>query len=153
MMSYQQLLEEEKNLGEAEWDQITAVEFGEHLKKKATEKNLAVAIAIFFNSQRVYHVGLPGSAQLNDEWVMRKVHTVEMTHHSSLALRVKADALGLQEEEFGFASGHLAICGGGFPLFTKGEFVGIAIVSGLPHEEDHLLITETLSEYRNEKKW
>jgi uncharacterized protein (UPF0303 family) len=151
--SYDELVQEERKLAEAPWDQVNTVALGETLRRIAEDQNLSVAIAVFFKSQRIYQVGLPGTAVLNDEWIMRKVHSVEMTKHSSLALRAKADALGIQEEEFGFNSGHLAICGGGYPLLTNGELVGIAITSGLPHEADHNLIIEALTEFRKEITW
>ena len=153
MKTYDELLLEEKSLAEGPWDQISTVALGEHLRKVAEAQNLSVAIAIFFKGQRIYQIGLPGTASLNDEWIMRKVHSVEMTKHSSLALRAKVDALGIQEDDFGFNTGHLAICGGGFPLHTKGELVGIAITSGLPHEDDHNLIIEALTEFRKEMSW
>ncbi|HIY63375.1 MAG TPA: hypothetical protein H9730_07910 [Candidatus Mediterraneibacter stercoripullorum] len=34
-------------------------------------------------------------------------------------------------------------------MFTGDEFRGAAIVSGLPHLEDHRLLTQTVKEYWN----
>jgi len=153
MSTYEEMLADEKVFGEADWDQSTVVGLGEALKKYGLQKQLGIAIAIFFKEQRIYQVGLPGTTSNNDEWIDRKYRTVDMTKHSSLALRIKVDELGLQEEEFGFKSGHLAICGGGYPLYSKGELVGMAIVSGLPHKEDHQVIVDVLAEYRKEMKW
>jgi len=153
MKSYDELLREEKYLSEGPWDQINTVGLGERLRKVAEAQKLSVAIAIFFKGQRIYQIGLPGTALLNDEWIMRKVHSVEMTKHSSLALRAKVTALGIQEEDFGFNAGYFAVCGGGYPLHRKGELVGIAITSGLPHEDDHNLIIEALTEFRKEMTW
>jgi uncharacterized protein (UPF0303 family) len=146
-------MKSEKSLGEALWNQINAVEFGEFMKARGLNQNLKIVIAIFYNGQRMYHVGLPGTELLNDDWVMRKVNTVELTKQSSLSLRVKVDALGVQEDELGFQSGHLAVCGGGYPLYTNGELVGIAVVSGLPHVEDHEFIVKALEEFRDEQSW
>jgi uncharacterized protein (UPF0303 family) len=143
----------ELQLGEGPWDQLNTVAFGEFMKKWGMDRKLAVAIAVFFKNQRMYQVGLPGSEQLNDEWIMRKVNTVELTHASSLALRKKVDALGVQETDLGFHSGHLAVCGGGYPLYTNGALVGIAVVSGLPHEDDHQYIVDALAEFKKEQSW
>jgi uncharacterized protein (UPF0303 family) len=84
---------------------------------------------------------------------MRKANTVQLTHHSSLALRKRVESLEIQEEELGFNSGHLAVCGGGYPLYSNGLLVGMAIVSGLPHEEDHEFIVESLKEFKRGLKW
>ena len=44
------------------------------------------------------------------------------------------------EEQFAF-------CGGGFPLVVNGQFRGAAIVSGLPHLDDHRCLTQAIAEY------
>ncbi len=143
----------EEELAEGHWDQQSTVLFGELMKSHAIEKNLAIAIALFFSGQRIYQVGLPGSSSLNDEWITRKANTVTLTHHSSLSLRRRLEGLGIQEDQLGFNAGHLAVCGGGFPLYTDGLPVGIAIVSGLPHEEDHKFIVESLVAFKKGLRW
>lgn len=146
-------LDTEKRLSEGSWDQQNTVALGEFMKSRALGQNLGVAIALFFNGQRVYQVGLPGSSSLNDEWIARKANTVELTHQSSMALRKRVESLEIQEAELGFNSGHLAVCGGGYPLYSNGFLVGMAIVSGLPQEEDHEFIVESIEEFKRGLKW
>lgn len=143
----------EEQLAEGPWDQQNTVSFGEFMKSRAIERSLPIAISIFFDGQRIYQVGLPGTSSANDEWITRKVNTVNLTRHSSLALRGRIDALGIQEGQLGFNSGHLAVCGGGFPLYLDGQLVGIAIISGLPHEDDHEFLVESLTEFKRGLKW
>lgn len=143
----------EEQLAEGPWDQQNTVSLGEFLKSRAVEQGLAIAISVFFDGQRIYQVGLPGTSATNDEWITRKVNTVNLTRHSSLALRKRIDELGIQEEQLGFNSGHLAVCGGGFPLYSDGQLVGMAIASGLPHEDDHEFLVEGLTEFKRGLKW
>ncbi len=147
------LLVSERLLAEGPWNQQSTVAFGEFMKLRAVEQELEIAISVFFNGQRMYQVGLPGSSSENDEWIARKVNTVELTKHSSLALRRRIDELNIQEEELGFNSGYLAVCGGGYPLYSEGVLVGTAIVSGLPHEEDHRFVVESLGKFKKGLKW
>lgn len=146
-------LKEEDLLSEGAWTHELAFALGEHIFKKSQTKSLVVAVAIFYENQRVYQAAIAGTSANNDEWITRKVNTVQLTQHSSIALRKKVDALGIQEEELGFHAGYLAVCGGGYPLKKNGKLIGIAIVSGLPHEEDHSLIVESLTEFRKERSW
>jgi uncharacterized protein (UPF0303 family) len=153
MSTLDQFLKDEEVLSEAPWTHDLALSFGQQIVDKAQKENLVVAVAIFFNNQRIFQVGLNGTSATNDEWIMRKVNTVQLTQHSSLALRKKVEELGIQEDALGFHAGHLAVCGGGYPLKNKGQLLGIAIVSGLPHEVDHSLIVDSLIEFRKGKSW
>ncbi len=153
MSKYEELMANDFVIGEGPWDQATAIELGEALRKRGESESKPVAVAVIFDEQRIYHVGLPGTSQNNDEWIDRKIRTVDMTHHSSLALRVKADEMGVKEEDMGFKAGHLAVCGGGFPLYTDGKFVGAAIVSGLPHEVDHQILVDVITAFKKGKGW
>lgn len=86
----------------------------------------------------------------DDVWLCRKAHTVMKTEHSSLYVWIQHEKNGqydeLQKDET------YAVCGGGFPIFVGDELIGSICVSGLPHEEDHLLIVESLAEYLKQKK-
>jgi uncharacterized protein (UPF0303 family) len=153
MSRYDELITNDFVIGEGKWDQATAIELGEALKKYGEGLEKPIAIAVVFDEQRIYQVGLPGTSKNNDEWIGRKINTVDMTHHSTLALRAKADAMGVKEEDMGFKAGHLAVCGGGFPLYTDGNFVGMAIVSGLPHETDHQILVDVITAFKKGKGW
>ena len=149
----QTALDHESELSEAPWSRKDLLELGSAIVADAERKSLVVAAAMFLRGQRVFQVGLEGTSSDNDSWIMRKVNTVELTGHSSLALREKVEALNIQEEDLGFRTSDLAVCGGVFPLKTNGVLVGIAVVSGLPHLDDHDLIVEHLRAFRKNRGW
>ena len=149
----QSALDDEKELSEAPWSREDLLELGNLIAADSQAKNLIVATAMFFHGQRVFQMGLDGTTADNDIWIMNKVNTVELTGHSSLAFRERIEDLKIQESELGFRSADLAVCGGGFPLTTNGELVGIAVVSGLPHLDDHDLIVEHLRKLKEKRGW
>ena len=149
----QSALEHEIELSEAPWRREDLFELGNAIAMESQNKNLVVATAMFFHGQCIFQMGLEGTTADNDSWIMRKVNTVELTGHSSLALREKVEALNIQEEDLGFRTSDLAICGGGFPLKTNDVLVGIAVVSGLPHLDDHDLIVEHLRLLKKKRGW
>ena len=75
-----------------------------------------------------------------------KQNTVERYHHSTYYVFLDQEERHVYDEN----DSTIAICGGGFPLFIKGELRGCVIVSGLAHDEDHHLIIDVLGGYKNE---
>ena len=151
-MSRTSSLEHEAEFGIREWSREELIQIGELMVNRGTLNKLPLVVAIFFNGQRIFQKGIDGSSADNDLWVQRKLNTVELTGHSSLALREKIDNLNIQESDLGFRTSDLAVCGGGFPLFNSAGLVGVLIVSGLPHLDDHDLIVDSLREYLKGKK-
>lgn len=151
-MSRKSALEHELEFGIREWNREELIELGEFMVDKGILNKLPLVVAIFFKGQRIFQKGIAGSSAENDIWVQRKLNTVELTGHSSLALREKIDRLKIQESDLGFRTSDLAVCGGGFPLFNASGLVGVLIVSGLPHLDDHDLIVDSLREYLKGEK-
>jgi len=78
----------------------------------------------------------------------RKFNTVVLTEGSSLRAWANLMARGQTPQDQGVDPLNYAYCGGGFPIrLTNGEFVGAAIVSNLPHREDHRFIAAALADY------
>lgn len=71
-----------------------------------------------------------------EEWLDKKERTVALTHQSSLYVYQHQDQYDLDVR--------YAICGGGYPLFVRGEYKGVFCVSGLRHDEDHDIIVKVL---------
>ena len=46
---------------------------------------------------------------------------------------------------------HYAFCGGGFPIIVNDEFRGVAMISGLPHLEDHRNLVEVMDQFCAQK--
>ena len=76
----------------------------------------------------------------------RKQATVLKNQSSSLRALVERELYGAKEAWQTDEVTH-AFCGGGFPLVIGGQLRGVAIVSGLPHLEDHALLIRVLSAY------
>jgi len=151
-MSRVSAIEHESEFGVHDWKREELFELGELMISSGLKEKLPLVVAIFFKGQRIFQKGIEGSSADNDLWVQRKLNTVELTGHSSLALREKVDSLNLQESELGFRTSDLAVCGGGFPIFNKDGLVGVLIVSGLPHLDDHDLIVNSLREFLKGRK-
>ena len=123
---------------------------GARLRERALERGQAITIDIALGEQRLFHCALPGTSAHNDVWIERKKRTVREFGASSYLVGLRfpiLDAHVLEQapwmDPMQF-SGH----GGGFPLAIRGVgVVGTIAVSGLPHEIDHALIVEVLSEH------
>lgn len=126
------------------WTRARARSVGELLEVWALERKLPIAIAVFFDGQRIFHVGLEGSSSENDHWIEMKRRTVEATGTSSLAVRQNIIRSGISEDKCPMSDGVFAMCGGGYPLVDSSGMRGIAIVSGLPHLDDHALVQEAI---------
>lgn len=123
---------------------------GSRLRDLALERGHAIVIDIALGEQRLFHCALPGTAAHNDVWIERKKRTVREFGASSylvglrFAIRDRYEleaAPWMDPRQF---SGH----GGGFPLAIRDVgVVGTIAVSGLPHEIDHGLIVEALTEH------
>lgn len=148
------LLQEEHELQFAHFNEDTAWDLGKTLVEKAIRKNLSVTIDITRGEQQLFHASRPGTSADNDHWVRRKVRLVNRFGHSSFyigqALKHKGKKL---EEAYLISESDYAPHGGCFPIIVKGTgMVGTVTVSGLPQEEDHRLVIETLREYLQEKQ-
>jgi uncharacterized protein (UPF0303 family) len=138
----------------------TAWELGCRLRDKIlSDNNIPVIISISMaNSEPMPHILFqcatrPGTSPDNEVWVARKRATVLRFGKSTWYMRHK-----FYEDERAFAEkyrlgpeevGKYAIHGGGFPVKVEGVegVVGAIVVSGLPQEQDHQVIAETLAEY------
>ncbi len=144
-----QLYQEEKTLTLPNCNVKCAIEVGEIAKSLGVARNLPVAIEVRLDDWTVYHVSLPGSKPENDWWIDRKARVVMLKHHSTMYERVSAEERGVDwHKENNLLDETHAIHGGGLPLITKDKgFVGVLLISGLPHVEDHLLGVEVLTEF------
>ncbi len=123
---------------------------GSRLRDRAVERGQAITIDIALGEQRLFHCALPGTSAHNGVWIERKKRTVREFGASSYLVGLRfpiLDGHTLEAAPWMDAvqfTGH----GGGFPLALRGiGVVGTIAVSGLPHEVDHGLIVEALSEH------
>lgn len=107
-----------------------------------------VAMRVILGGQTTFSFLMEGTSMHNNWWMDKKLNTSRMTGLSSIRSLVEvAEGLRPMEPEFE-KEGDFALCGGCFPLKNAdGRLMGYVLASGLPHECDHQLLVDALSEY------
>lgn len=141
-----QLLSEEQELQFTSFNESTAWQLGCQMVDHALRENLPVTIDITRGQQQLFHYSMPGTAADNDEWVKRKVRLVNRFGHSSFYMGQMLKHKGKTiEQSYLISESEFAAHGGCFPIIVKGTgMVGTITVSGLPQEEDHKLVVESI---------
>jgi uncharacterized protein (UPF0303 family) len=144
-----QLLQEEQELQFTQFNEEDAWKLGSQFVERARNRNLPVTINITRGIHQLFHAALRGTSPDNDEWVKRKVRLVYRFGHSSFYIGQLLKSKGKRiEESYLVRESEYAPHGGCFPIFVKGTgLVGTITVSGLPQEEDHKLVVDTIREY------
>ena len=148
------LLQEEQELQFTFFNETTAWQLGTQMAEHAMRENLPITIDITRGQHQLFHASMPGTAADNDEWVKRKVKLVNRFGHSSFymgqSLKHKGKTI---EQSYLISESEFAAHGGCFPIIVKGTgMVGTITVSGLPQEEDHKLVVESIRAFLAEEK-
>ena len=148
------LLDEEQELQFTHFNEETAWQLGCQMVEHAIRAKLAVTIDITRGEQQLFHSSLKGTSADNDEWVKRKVRLVNRFGHSSFymgqSLKHKGKTI---EQSYLISESEFAAHGGCFPIIIKGTgMVGTITVSGLPQEEDHKFVTESIRAFLAKEK-
>lgn len=144
------LKQQEQELCFSSFDLEDAYTLGTMLREAGKNESEPIAVRVVLDDLTVYQSFLPGTGLSNSQWMDRKYATVYHSRHSSLRAAVERELGGVREpwqsdeEQFAF-------CGGGFPLVVDGKFRGAAIVSGLPHLDDHRCLIDTLEEFKKSR--
>jgi len=149
-----QLLQEEQELQFAKFNETTAWQIGSLLVEKCAREGLSVTIDITRGEHQIFHASLPGTTSDNDEWIKRKVRLVYRFGHSSFYMGQLLKSKGKRIEEAYLLPENLyAPHGGCFPIIIKDTgVIGTITVSGLPQEEDHKLVIQTLRDFLAREK-
>lgn len=149
-----QLLREEQELQFTSFNELTAWQIGSQLVNTSLSKKLPVTIDITQGDHQLFHASLPGTSVDNDEWIKRKVRLVYRFGHSSFYMGQLLKSKGKHiEEAYLISESDYAPHGGCFPVLVKGTgMVGTITVSGLPQEEDHKLVVQSIREFLAEEK-
>jgi uncharacterized protein (UPF0303 family) len=141
-----QLLEHEATSVFDELNRGIAIELGSRAVALGTSRTYPITISIELDGKEVFRQALPGASDEHAGWITRKSRVVNLTQHSTMYERVKAEEDGIDwHEKHGVVDETHAIHGGGFPLRTSdGQFRGVLLISGLPQVEDHLFAVEVL---------
>lgn len=145
----EQLLEEEARLQLPSLSEADAIEIGTRLLALATQRSLPVAIEVWRGSRLIFRAARPGTNAHNDMYLAGKLRVVQRFGHSSFHERLRHVAAGTTfADATGLAFPEYAPHGGGVPLSVAGTGpVGVAIVSGLPQEQDHALVVEAIEAF------
>lgn len=149
-----QLLQEEQDLQFTSFNEATAWQIGSQLVERSVSEGLPVTIDITRGDHQLFHASLSGTSADNDEWIKRKVRLVYRFGHSSFymgqLLKSKDKTL---EEAYLISESQYAAHGGCFPIIVKGTgMIGTITVSGLPQEEDHKLVVQTIRDFLVQEK-
>lgn len=145
----QQLLQEEQELQFVSFSEETAWEVGNALIDCAMRENLSITVDITRGDHQLFHASRPGTSADNDEWIKRKARIVSRFGHSSFYLGQLLKSRGKRLEDiYLIPEETYAPHGGCFPILIKGTgMIGTITVSGLPQEDDHRLVVDTIREY------
>lgn len=148
------LLNEEQELQFTRFNETTAWQLGTQMVEQAMHDNLPVTIDITRGQQQLFHYSMPGTAADNDEWVKRKVRLVNRFGHSSFYMGQMLKHKGKTiEQSYLISESEFAAHGGCFPIIVKDTgMVGTITVSGLPQEEDHKLVVESIRTFLAKEK-
>ncbi|MBK7319627.1 heme-degrading domain-containing protein [Candidatus Villigracilis affinis] len=144
----------EQELQFTSFNESTAWQIGTQMVEHAMRENLPVTIDITRGQHQLFHASMPGTAADNDEWVKRKVRLVNRFGHSSFYMGQMLKHKGKTiEQSYLISESEFAAHGGCFPIIVKGTgMVGTITVSGLPQEEDHKLVVESIRAFLAKEK-
>ena len=151
--STKELLQQEEELALSSFTNEDAISLGQELLKLALNQKAPVIVQVRIGEQIIFHSALTGSSSENDWWINRKYRVVEKFKHSSMYVRVSYEEKNQSfEEDSGLDNELYAAHGGGFPITVSGSgIVGVALVSGLPQVEDHKMIIQGLTNFKQAK--
>lgn len=121
-----------------------ALAIGMDLAARAEERNWPLAVSVFIGDQHVFRYACPGTTAENDDWIERKRKTVYRFQEPSFLVGQRLIAQGTEFHAETGLDQSFAAHGGGFPLFVGEKFVGAVIASGVPQQDDHAIVVETL---------
>jgi uncharacterized protein (UPF0303 family) len=151
--STQELMKQEEYFSFSSFTNEDAISLGQEMLKIATSQKAPVIVQVRIGQQIIFHTALAGTTTENDWWINRKARVVEKFNHSSIYVRVSFEEKNQTfEEHSGLDNELYAAHGGGFPIIVAGQgVVGVALVSGLPQVEDHKMIIQGLTNFKQAK--
>jgi len=153
-VSLEELLREEDELQFSAFNEETAWKLGSKMVEHAKLQKLPVTIDIRCGDQQLFHASLPGTSADNDRWVERKVRLVRRFGHSSFYMGQQLQAMGKRiDDVYLIPESEFAPHGGCFPILIRGTgMIGTITVSGLPQEEDHRLVVQSIRAFLDKEK-
>ena len=127
------------------FDEAAAWKLGAILYDLAMAGAMPVVINIRSSDRVLFHVSLPGSSGVNDNWARRKGNVALLFRKASLQVAMVYEDRGRSLAGDGVSDADYVLSGGAVPIVVRGAgMVAVATVSGLPQVEDHLLVVKGL---------
>jgi uncharacterized protein (UPF0303 family) len=126
-----------------------AWDLGQLLVKRILERRLVLVCSIrLLNGFILFQYAGEGTKNENEFWLSRKFNTVRDLDASSLLNAMRLLKKKQTLESRGLDPSKYVNAGGGFPIRIKDTgLAGVALVSGLPHLQDHDFLIDSLGEY------
>lgn len=126
-----------------------ALTIGLDLAGRAEDYGWPMVLAVFVGDQRVFQYACEGTSVENEQWIARKRNTVLALKEPSFLIGQRFASEGKNfYDETGFDPDTHVCYGGAFPVIVSGELVGMVVTSGVPHQDDHGIIVETLTAFK-----
>ena len=141
--------EQEERLVFTRFDEATALQLGEDIRRLAEAAKATLVIDIRFWNRPLYYYAMAGTGPDNFEWVRRKSNCVKHFNHASyaLTLRQKRDKRGFAPDD-NVDPTEIAAHGGSFPIRIEGvSVVGTITVSGVPGRYDHGFVVTAIANH------
>ena len=128
-----------------------ALRLGLIMERLAREKyREPVAIRIILGGHTAFSYLMDGTDSNNEWWMDKKLNTCRLTGMSSIRALVEAAEGEIPMEPEFVIENNFALCGGCFPVRGAADkVVAYVLCSGMPHQCDHQLIVDALSEFLN----
>ena len=126
-----------------------AWDLGNVLVSEIFEKKYVLAASIRLINGLIVFQHMPEGTNLNNNFYLtRKFNLVRDKEASSLLTALQWEKSDEDLAYQGLSPAEYVLCGGGFPIVVKGTGpVGVALVSGLPHLQDHDILVEAISRF------
>ena len=125
-----------------------ALHLGLIMERLAREKyRQPIGIRIILGGHVAFSHLMDGTDSNNDWWMDKKLNTARLSGMSSLRTLIEVAEGNIPCEKEYETVNDFALCGGCFPLRnTAGRLLGYVEDSGMPHQRDHQLVADALSE-------
>ena len=149
----EEIIKQQDELQFTKFDHEDGIRLGILMYETAKAQKLPVVVEISRFKQQVFHIALPGTSHDNDAWLKRKENTVYHYGKSSMLIQIATQKNGKTIEEMSHISSRkYAAAGGAFPIMVKNVgLVGVAAVSGMTSEEDHILAADCIRKFLKEQ--
>lgn len=148
------LIHQEETLQFDVFNEDTAWQLGSIIYERGKSDSLPIVIEIKKFDQPLFLAARSGVTFDHHDWIRRKGNTVQRFLRSSYRL---GQELAVQKlditQRFHLSAYDYTSAGGGFPIIVKNiGVIGSIAVSGLPEQQDHQLIVDTLADYLGKHK-